>query len=358
MMSGLIEFKCPECGAPISFDSEAQSLKCPYCDSEINPASADELKEAEQKFEGEPSGEEWAGFEGGTLEDGRLVSFVCGSCGGEIIADENTAASVCPFCDSPVVMSGRVSGVYKPDLVIPFKLDKQAAKERYKRHVSGKLFLPKEFKAEGHIDEIKGIYVPFWLFGADADAAVSFRATKQRIWSDSDYNYRETLHYSVYRSASLSFENVPVDGSRSISDSVMESIEPFDFTQAVDFNEAYLSGFLADKYDVLSEDCFGRASDRMRTSCIREVENTVTGYSTRTASSEKISLKNTSVRYALLPVWFLGTSWNGKRYTFAMNGQTGRFVGDLPMDKKQAAKWTALFWLASFVPAFLILLFL
>ena len=99
-----------------------------------------------------------------------LRSYVCKSCGGEIVGDENTAATSCPFCGNPVVMMGQFSGALKPDLVIPFKLDKKAAKEGLKKHLTGKRFLPKIFKDQNHIDEIKGIYVPFWLFDTDVDA--------------------------------------------------------------------------------------------------------------------------------------------------------------------------------------------
>lgn len=109
------------------------------------------------------------------------------------------AATSCPFCDNPIIMMGQFAGALKPDLVIPFKLDKKAAKEGLKKHLTGKRLLPKIFKDQNHIDEIKGIYVPFWLFDTNVDAAVRYRATKVRMWSDSDYDYTETSHFMVHR---------------------------------------------------------------------------------------------------------------------------------------------------------------
>ena len=77
-------------------------------------------------------------------------------------------------------MMGQVSGALKPDYVIPFKIDKKAAKEALQRHYKGKKLLPKIFKKENHIDEIKGVYVPFWLFDADADADIRYKAMLPR----------------------------------------------------------------------------------------------------------------------------------------------------------------------------------
>ena len=209
----------------------------------------------------------WESTAGAQWQEGEadgLRSYVCKSCGGEIVGDENTAATSCPFCGNPVVMMGQFSGALKPDLVIPFKMDKKAAKEGLKKHLTGKRFLPKIFKDQNHIDEIKGIYVPFWLFDTDVDAQVRYRATNIRTWSDSDYNYTETSHFMVHRGGSVGFEHVPVDGSSKMADDLMESIEPYDFSEALDFQTAYLAGYLADKYDVTAEESIERANQRFK----------------------------------------------------------------------------------------------
>ena len=264
---------------------------------------------------------------------------MCKSCGGEIVGDENTAATSCPFCGNPVVMMGQFSGALKPDLVIPFKLDKNAAKAGLMQHLSGKRLLPKIFKDQNHIDEIKGIYVPFWLFDTDADAQVRYRTTKVRVWSDSKYDYTDTSHFLVNRSGSVSFEHIPVDGSTKMPDDLMESIEPFNFSAAVDFQTAYLAGYLADKYDVDAEQSIERANERVKRSTEEVFASTVHGYQTVVTESSNIRLHGGKAKYALYPVWILNTTWQGKKYTFAMNGQTGKFVGDLPVDKSAAAKW-------------------
>lgn len=336
----LLEYKCPACGGAINFDSRTQKMKCPYCDTEFDLETLKALDEGlKEEFTDEMVWETQAGSEWQEGEAEHINTYVCKSCGGEIVGDENTAATKCPFCDNPVVMMGKLSGVLRPDYVIPFKLDKKAAIEGLKKHLKGKTLLPKIFKDENRIEEIKGIYVPFWLFNADADANIRYKATRVRSWSDSNYNYTETSYYSVWRAGSVGYERVPVDGSTKMPDDMMESIEPFNFGDAVDFQTAYLAGYLADKYDVNADESIDRANQRIRRSTEQIFASTVKGYTSVIPESTSIRLRNGKAKYALYPVWLLNTVWNGKRYTFAMNGQTGKFVGDLPLDKAAYWRW-------------------
>lgn len=339
------EYKCPCCGGAIVFDSKVQKMKCPYCTTEFDMAA---MADYDSQLQNKPADEmEWDTSAGGEWQEGEtdgLRTYVCQSCGGEIVGDETTAAASCPFCGNPVVMTEQFAGAMKPDYVLPFKLDKKAAKEALKKHYKGKRLLPRVFKDENHIDEVKGIYVPFWLFDADADADIRYKATRIRTWSDSTHNYTETSYYAVRRSGSIGFRCVPVDGSSKMADDLMESIEPFHFSEAVDFQTAYLAGYLADKYDVDEQTSIARANERIKKSTEEAFAETVQGYETVTPDYSTIRLKNGKAKYALYPVWILNTTWNGSKYTFAMNGQTGRLTGDLPMDKAAALKWFLGIW--------------
>lgn len=339
-MDTLQQYKCPCCDGAIGFDSDAQKMKCPYCDTEFEMQT---LLDYDAELKNQPQDSmQWETAPGGQWQQGEedgLCTYVCNACGGQIIAEETTGATHCPFCGNPVVVMGKFAGALKPDYVIPFKLSKKDAVAALKKHYEGKRLLPKVFKDQNHIEEVKGIYVPFWLFHADADALIRYKATRTRFWSDSNYNYTETSYYSVSRGGSIGFERVPVDGSTKMDDTLMESIEPYDFSEAVDFQTAYLAGFLADRYDVDSQQSIQRANERIRTSTENAFAATVRGYNTVVPISSNISLKNTAAKYALYPVWLLSTDWNGKKYTFAMNGQTGKMAGDLPLDKAAYRKW-------------------
>ena len=361
-MAGLEQFKCPACGGSVEFDAGTQKMKCPYCDSEfdieaIKEMNSEESSQHDDSISWESAGGQWQ--EGET--DGMRV-YTCESCAGEIIGDENLGSTTCPYCGSKVVMTGQFSGALKPDYVIPFKFDKKQAMKNFETFVNKRKYVPKRFKSDKHIEEIKGVYVPFWLFDGDADADMSFGAEKIKSWTEGKYEYTETEYYNVTRSGNVTFKNIPVDGSEKLADDLMESIEPFHFNEAVDFETAYLAGYLADKYDVDEKASENRANERIKYSVEEALCDTVKGYSRVNGRSSSITIKGGKAKYALYPVWLLSATYNGEAYTFAMNGQTGKFAGDLPVDNKGLCKyfgvstliWTALIYGGSLLVKFLL----
>ena len=344
-MSQLQEYKCPCCGGALAFDGTIQKMKCPFCDSEFD---VDTLAAYDSALNNVPVDDmQWDTAGGADWEEGEdagLRSYVCNSCGGEIIGDENTAGTTCPYCGNPVVMMEQFTGMLKPQYIVPFVLDKKAAKASLARHLEGKKLLPNLFKTENHIDEIKGLYVPFWLFDAVADADIRYEATQVREWSSGDYDYKETSYYMVKRAGTLGFANVAVDGSSKMPNDLMESLEPYSYAQMTDFKTPYLAGYLTDKYDVKAEDCVERANERIRRSTLQTFARTVMGYDSVNTESAAVRLNNAKAKYALMPVWILNTTWQDQKFTFAMNGQTGRFVGNLPVDKGKAFRYNMLYF--------------
>lgn len=333
-------YKCPACTAPLYYDSASGKLKCDYCGGTYDVSALEEA--AKNAFEEEDKIEGWkldeAGTQWGEEADG-LRAYNCPSCGAELICDETTAATSCPYCDNPTIIPASLSGALRPDLVIPFKYNKEEAKAAFRAHLNGKKLLPKLFYEESHLDEIKGVYVPFWLFDADASANLRYNGTRTRAWSDRDFNYVETSFFELNRGGDVKFKAVPVDGSEKMDDTLMESVEPFDVSEAVDFENGYLAGYFADRYDVAAKSCVGRANLRMQQSVKDIFYSTTSGYSNVTPKASSIRISSGKASYALLPVWILNTTWRDSKYVFAMNGQTGKFVGNLPCDRSLRLKW-------------------
>lgn len=337
-METMTVYRCPCCGGEIQFDSEQQKLACPYCETtfEVETLKSYEsqrqgIKEDQMDWQSENSYE--------VLDDDSLVNYSCQHCGGEIIGNQQTIATTCPYCSSPVIMNENVSNQLRPNYVIPFKLDKKEAKIKLQEFFHGKPFLPKSFQKDSKLEEIKGIYVPFWVYSCMADVKQQYKASKVRHYSDSEYDYVETKYYSVVREGVVEFDNVPVDGSSKIDDEFMQSIEPFDFKEAVDFNSGYLAGYFADKYDENSNTSEKKANTRIKNTTNVIFANSVKGYCNKILENSSIDLKNKQVDYYLLPVWILNLSYKDKTYPLVLNGQTGKLIGDLPADMKQ-------FWLS------------
>ena len=333
-MAVLQQYKCPNCGGAVEFNAGAQKMKCPYCDTEFEMESlAGYDKESAEAAKDDLNWNTDDISEWTEDEATGLRSYICKSCGGEIIGDENMAATSCPYCDNPIVVTGTVAGALKPDYIIPFKLDKKAAKEKFNEHLAGKKLLPKAFKEQNHIDEIKGVYVPYWLFDSKATASMRYKATRNRLWTSGEKDYHETSYYGIVREGELSFEHIPHDGSTKMPDDLMESIEPFDFSQAVPFQQAYFAGYMADKYDVDEKQSAERIGERVKKATENSFLHTVHGFDSVIPDGGSVQLINGKTSYAMYPVWILTTKWKDETYLFAMNGQTGKFVGNLPEDK-------------------------
>ena len=339
-MATLQQFKCPRCGGALSFDPGQQEVKCPYCDTVFPMQSLLAYDQGLDQMQEDQLITELDAENVWTEEEVKdMYVYVCQSCGGEIIGDATTAATKCPYCDNPVVIKEKFAGDLKPDLVIPFKLDKEAAKKRLEEHVRSRKLVPAVFRDRKHIDEIKGVYVPVWLYDTDARADIVYRGETVNTWRDRDYEYIQTNYYALQRSGYITFDSVPVDGSAKMDDQIMQSLEPFDVSQAVDFQTAYLAGYLADRYDANADEQLEIANDRIRNTVANAFLQTTAGYSMVTTERSSVRLENLKAKYALYPVWLLNTSWEGKNYLFAMNGQTGKFIGDLPADKALSWKY-------------------
>lgn len=345
-------YKCPACTGPLHFVGASGKLECDYCGSNFEVSEIEALyakkeesatavtEAARQKEEQQQAtGNEWdtSGLDdnwGKELEEMKL--YTCPSCGAELICEETTAATSCPYCGNPTVIPGQFSGALRPDYIIPFKLDKEQALSILKNHYKGKFFMPGEFKKKDTVDKIQGVYVPFWLFDGEAEGTVEFRAERVSITKRGKEEITRTDHYRLLRGGSLRFEKVPVDASTKMPDDYMDSIEPYDYAELKPFSTAYLPGFLADKYDVSADDSMDRADLRCQKSLEQALEARISGYTSVSPVRSDIGLNRGKVHYALLPVWLLNVNWQEKPYLFTINGQSGKIVGAVPAIKKKA----------------------
>ena len=348
MASQVTTYQCPSCTAPLGFDAATGKLSCEFCGSSYEVAQIEAMMAEKEQAAVEASARAEAGgdcwdtshMSGDWGADAAgMKSYSCPSCGAELICDASTAATSCPYCGNPTIVPGQFSGMLKPDYVIPFKVTKEQAIAKLKEHYKGKFFLPKRFSDENAIKEIKGVYVPFWMFDGQAQGQATYDAVREDIYTIGDTEYTDTYHYNVSRSGIVRFEKIPVDASSKMDDNYMDSIEPFDYSELKPFSTAYMPGYLADKYDVTVEQCAERADERAKKTVSDALMlDASIGYTTCIPRNEVIDLQRGNVHYALLPVWMLSTEWGGKRYMFAVNGQTGKTVGDLPVNKGKVVK--------------------
>lgn len=345
----ITNYKCPSCTGPLKFSSTTGKLECEYCGGSFLPkeiesmyAKKDEAaaeafnkeQEKQEKQQEEQTEQEeisWDASAGQTEgETMNMKTYSCPSCGAEVICEQTTAATSCPYCGNPSIVPGQMTGSLKPDFIIPFKFNKESAKQALQDHYKHKIFLPKAFSETNQIEKIQGLYVPFWFFDGTADGSMSCNASNSTSHRSGDYINTTTRHYSVHRAGTVDFYHIPTDASKKMPDDLMDSIEPFDYSGLIPFSTAYLPGYLADKFDVTKEESTERACSRAKTSMQMLLRSTINGYSTVNVTSSHTNIKNLKAHYAFLPVWLIHTKWQNKDFLFAMNGQTGKFVGNLP----------------------------
>lgn len=235
MANQVTNYKCPACTGPLRFDSATGKLQCDFCGSSYEVAEIEKLyaeKDAQaagafrQAEEQAAADGEWTSASGSDwgADAEKLRVYSCPSCGAELICDETTSATSCPYCGNNTIVPGQFSGALKPDYVLPFKLDKAAAVAALKKHYGGKKLLPKAFSNENHIEEVKGVYVLFWLYDGSAEVDVRCHGTKVSGYSTARENVTVTNHYDVRRAGTVRFERVPVDASSKMPDDHMDAL--------------------------------------------------------------------------------------------------------------------------------------
>ena len=352
-------YQCPACTGPLHFDGKIGKLKCDYCGSaftlqeaedyyrEKNKKAAEADQRAHKKADEAEAAAAAAAIEAGypVGESGwgsdaaHMRAYNCTNCGAELICDDTTAATSCPYCGNNTVIPGKFAGVDRPDYVIPFKVDKKQAVNAFKNYYEGKKLLPSSFESENHIEEIKGVYVPFWMFSGRIEGNAEYETYEENRRRDGNEEVIIRKYYQVYREGEMSFEKIPVDASTKMPDDLMDSIEPFDYKEMRPFAMEYMPGYLANKYDVAKEESRGRADDRAVQSFRAALKDSVKNYNSVRVMQQSERIHSDRAEYGMLPVWLLSSNFQGKNYMFAMNGQSGKMIGDLPISKAKLAAW-------------------
>lgn len=319
----VIDYKCPNCGGGMTFDSETGMLSCSSCGRQ-DPIEqiADPL--AKNAFAGDEAAE-----------------YHCNSCGAVIITEAETAATVCSFCGSAVVLGDRLAGKLAPAMVIPFAVSKEEAMKAFRKWCRNGRLTPSGFMTADRVKGITGLYVPFWLYDLDNRIEVQGNATKVKVYTQGDYQYTETQHFDVYRRIRLNYVKLPLDASEKMNDQLMDKLEPFPYEQLKSFKTPYLAGYIAEKYSYTDEQLFPRAKDKIAGYINDYIQSTVSGYTTVAFTDKQVDTRMKRADYVLLPVWVVHYDFNKLDYTFAMNGQTGKVVGKPPISKTKVAAWAA-----------------
>lgn len=339
----VLDNQCPCCSAPLFYNTKTNHFKCEYCDSIFTLKDLEKVEDAKiEEIEEQDTSEN------------IYMSYKCTNCGAEIVADEHTSSTFCLYCGNAAILKDKLSGEFKPNKMIPFKTDKETAINAFKNLAKGRPLIAKDFISEKNISKITGLYVPFWLYKVKTAGSLEATGIIVKTWSRGDIRYTKKDFYNLKRTGEMIYERVPVDGSTRFNNEIMNTIEPFNYSYLIDFNYRYLSGFLAEKYDINKEEAFKEAKERVLTSAKDIMCNDMGNYTTKTITNNTIKAEKQNAEYALLPVWMVNVKYKNKFYLFAMNGQTGEFIGNIPLNKTKAIIYAVLIFITVFAVIMLV----
>lgn len=347
-----ITYKCPSCGSVMAFDSSSQMLKCGQCESQISVNEYEATYgENVQEMTAEVS-REWDVQDSGSLFDGasekiNMKTYHCQSCGAELMSDEYTSAVMCSFCGNPSLVEDRLQGAYKPSKIIPFKIAKEQAMDIYRSWIKKGPLTPAALKTDATVEKISGLYVPYWLFDFKARSQMTASAEKIRRTRRQDTEYTYHDHFRVFRDVEADFVKIPADASDKMQDNLMDMLEPYDYTQLVDFSMPYLSGYLSERYNSTDNELNERVVKRVDKYITELARDTIKGYDTVNVTFNQINRIRKNTEYVLLPVWVLNCRFQGKEFSFMLNAQTGKIVANRPISIGKAVLWGVLVFIIS-----------
>lgn len=365
-----ISLKCPNCGGELVFDPSTQQYRCPYCLSEFNQEQMDKMQpqdqpsrengtadfgggseQAESAFDnarqGEYSGEEYSRE---STEGQAAAVYTCPSCGAEIVTDATTAATFCYYCHNPVVLSGRVSGEYLPKWIIPFSIDRETAENTFLENMKKKKFVPRGFFDKKQIETLTGVYFPYWMVNWEGEGRMRAKGTKVRVWMSGDTEYTETKYYDIYREGDLRFPDMSKNALKKANRILVESVQPYRGEKAKPFSIGYLSGFQAEKRDMEKNEFEQEVVQETREYAEKLLRESARGYTTVVPRRTDVKTRSEEWNYAMVPVWVITYKGNnGKMYYYAINGQTGKVCGKLPVNYGKLGAVSAVISVAVFL---------
>lgn len=356
-MDNIKSQQCPNCGGVLVFDPKKGKMVCEYCRSVFD--IPEEVKDNDEPAK--EDGRYLTGFSFKALKDKvnkpsaeALPVYHCNNCGAEVLAAPEQMALTCPYCRNNIVITDKASGSLRPDGIIPFKITSDELPDLLTKFYKKKVLLPKDYFSKARMSGITGIYVPFWVFSGSMYGKMNFEASKSRSYRDGDYDVTDTDYYSVDRDIDLTFDSLAIDASERIDDDYMDSICPFDYSEVKPFDVGYLSGFTADRFDVETDGMTLRARANVEGKAYPLIRDQVGAeYDSVTYKSGRLNAK-LDAKYLLLPVYLFNIEYDGVKYEYAVNGQTGNLIGNVPTGKRESRLY---FWLRMLAVFAAVLLF-
>ncbi|QZT37402.1 hypothetical protein K5X82_00570 [Halosquirtibacter xylanolyticus] len=329
-------FACTNCGADLKYKAGTDHLSCDYC------GALNEIPKSESKIEEH----DYLKFLANESEQKEVFdeSFVkCESCGASSTISPNITSTLCPYCTTPLIVEQtRNERILLPESLLPFKLDKDAASDEFKKWINKLWFAPNALKkAALSFDHFKGVYIPYWTFDMDTHTpyigqrGVHYYVTEEYTKTEDGKTVTETREVQKTRWSTVTgnihsfFDDILTVATTSLPEKYINKLEPWDLENLVPFDKSYLSGYITEKYQIEITEGFKMAQETAESE-IRDMIRTDIGGDEQRITSMETDYNDIAFKHLLLPVFVCAYRFKGELYQFLVNGRTGEVQGRRP----------------------------
>lgn len=323
-------YKCPCCEGNLEFDDSLQKFKCRSCLNSYDSEIADFLEKSKRsdKYRFSLDNKDFGQKKWEHEAEKKLKVYKCPSCEEEFICESEKEVSKCIYCENDILLDGNFDESVCPDLIIPFNVGKEKAVNAFRRFCDKKPLLPEEFLKRDISKDMRGVYLPFWIFGGEGKVSAWYKGVKVSSEKDNKKEITKNSYFGVKRDGKFSFNEISLSGLKKYDSEIMKDLEPYFLSEAKEFSYNDLKGFSLGKFDLKKG-----IKEGLKADILSGFKESLKGFSAAELKSMDVNFEKSSVKCVLFPVWLMNIRYDGKIYSFAMNGQTGKVVGSLPISR-------------------------
>jgi len=336
-------FSCKNCGSDLVYSPISQDLLCRSCghhypvDTSVETIKEYDFKEAVRELTHlrHQSGEQG-------LDNKKITTIHCPSCGAEFSFKENEHAGNCLYCETPVIASTAHARFIEPKSLLPFTIQKKQAIDIYNKWIGSRWFAPSALKSHSkRNDKLVGIFLPYWTY--DSQTYNQYRGQRgityyeRQVYSTVVNGRSVTRVRTVPRirwspvsgRVNLHFDDILIGASKTLPRTIIDHLQPWDLDSLVPYSEEYISGFRSEIYQVTVDQGFLQAENIMKRKIKQSIRFDIGGDHQR-ISAVNTQHEDTSFKHVLLPVWSAAFNYHGKTYRYVINGRNGTIQGERP----------------------------
>lgn len=339
-VSALRKHPCPECGGDAEWNAAKKALACPYCGT-ILPWSngEDPLGAAIVEHDLEAALAAIPDAARGLKEEKKSVN--CESCQAISVFDPNRTAQRCDFCGSPAIVPvANLPDLITPESLLPAVIPNTQVRDQLHQWYRSRWFASNKLKRAALTDTLNGIYLPYWTFDAQVDAAWTaesgyhYYVTEQVRGPDGKTTTRQvqkTRWESSAGSLAHFFDDDAVPGTVGVHNTLLRKVEPFPtLTDLKPYDPAYVRGWTVERYQIDLRQAAATSKQQMDTTIYQLCGREVPGDTQRNLQVSS-TYQGRTFKHILVPVWLAAYTYGNKSFQVVANGYTGKMAGEHPL---------------------------